>query len=411
MVKVCNFSFFKEQKIISPKAGEPLAITCSNEFLFVAEEGCVLEVYPLSGTEPVAQLRTVSPVVQLLYNDCGDCIVTLERKSPVSRSFARVYFKWRGSSIDRPMRVSLIGSLTQGLLHGAQSQHVATEIVELPADETSSITCLSCCPDSGRVAVGMDTKIRVFSLGSAHEDRQTTVSDPKTKPDSLPPRKVVSSNIEILLDVQTGMRVKKLDIFNDYVAFISATEARVLKLSFLGDSVMLSGECGLDSRASSTTAGYESDVGSGTPTDHPQAKQPRIQLIDREKETKIKNYSNFFSWSPSKVWESERLSASLSMSTGNESSDSLSRSHDLEPHPLYTNTSLHVHPSPSPYVETLALPSITEATQQKTSDRHPIEVLGPVEYVWGQPVEVELEDGESGTTPTRCRVLTMLYRR
>lgn len=405
MVKVCNFSFFKEQKIISPKTGEPLAITCSNEFLFVAEEGCILEVYPLSGTEPVAQLRTVSPVVQLLYNDYGDCIVTLERKSPVSRSFARVYFKWRGSSIDRPMRVSLIGSLAQGLLHGTQSRHVAAEIVELPADEISSITCLSCCPDSGRIAVGMDTKIRVFSLRSEYEDGGLR-SDPGTT------RNVVSSNIEILLDIQTGMHVKKIDIFNDYVAFISSSEARVLKLSFLNDSVMLSSGCGLDSQTSSTTVGCESDVGSATPTDRPQAKQMRNQLIDREKETKVKSYSNFVSWSPSKVWESERLSASLSMSTGNESSDNLSQSHDLEPHPLYTN--IHMHRSPSPHIETLSLPSITEATQQKISDRHPIEVLGPVEYVWGQPIEVELEDGGSGgvvTTPTKCRVLTMLYRR
>ncbi len=375
MVKVCNFSFFNEQRILSPKTGEPLAIACSDDHLFVAEEGCVLEVYSLITKEPIAQLRTVSPVVQLLYNPRGDCIVTLERKNVVSRMFARVYFKWRESNDDRPMRISLITSLTQGLLSGSQS--VQAEINELPADETMSVNCAAVCKESGRIAVGMDSRIRVFSLTPVYKGGCVT-----------------SHCIEILLDVETGVTVRKVDVFNDYLAFISSREARVLKLSLLNEGPPPVRVGVADSEDSSTTtAGWESDQ--ATPTlPRPQ----RVQLIDRAKESMIKTDVHFVSWSPSKVWENERLSASNSLSA------SLNLSHELEPHPLYDS----LPPPQGSHIETLALPAITMATQEKTVERHPVEVLGPVEYVWGQPVEVRLDEA---TPTTRCRVLTMLYRR
>ena len=375
MVKVCNFSFFDEQRILSPKTGEPLAIACSDEHLFVAEEGCVLEVYSLASKEPIAQIRTVSPVVQLLYNPRGDCIVTLERKNTTSRMFARVYFKWRESYNDRPMRVSLISSLTQGLLSGSQS--VPAEINELPADETMSVNCVAVCKESGRIAVGMDSRIRLFCLTPVYKGGRVT-----------------SHSIEILLDVETGLAVRKVDVFNDYLAFISPREARVLKLSLLNEGPPPVRMGVAESEGSSIVAGWESDQ---APPILPRPQ--KVQLIDRAKESLIKTDGHFVSWSPSKVWENERLSASGSLSA------SLTLSHDVEPHPLYDSLP---PPHGSHDIETLALPAITMATQEKTIERHPVEVLGPVEYVWGQPVDVRLDEA---TPTTRCRVLTMLYRR
>ena len=114
MVKVLpsKFTLF-EQNIFTP-SGEPLAITCSDECLFIAEEGCLLEVYKLDSLESIAQFRTISPVVQFVYNAKGDCIVTLERKQPNAHGFARVYFNWRGSSVDKPVRVSMMNAFMQG---------------------------------------------------------------------------------------------------------------------------------------------------------------------------------------------------------------------------------------------------------------------------------------------------------
>ena len=90
--------------------------------------------------------------------------------------------------------------------------------------------------------------------------------------------------------------------------------------------------------------------------------------------------------------------------------------------PLMTITGDHVtsgdhHMTPNtPLVGTLNLKSITEKTSKKLSDRETMEVLGPVEYVWGHPLSVSVNHVTPGdqlgrlATP-ECRVLTMLYRR
>ena len=66
MVKVLpsNFTFYESQRILSP-AGEPLAIACSNELLFIAVEECMIEAYDLRTLEQLAQFCTVSPVAQV----------------------------------------------------------------------------------------------------------------------------------------------------------------------------------------------------------------------------------------------------------------------------------------------------------------------------------------------------------
>jgi len=185
--------------------------------------------------------------------------------------------------------------------------------------------------------------------------------------------------------------VKKVSLFTDYVAFVSASEARVLKLSLLGEGPP-NALAAMESEGSSTTLGWESD---STQTS---LKQPRPQLVDHNKESTIQTDTNFVSWSPSKVWEEERQSA------GNSLNASTSLSHESDPHPLFDRPARGFPPT----IETLGLPTITMATQERTVERHPVEVCGPVEYVWGQPVEAVM--GDNSPAP-RCRVLTMLYRR
>ena len=109
---------------------------------------------------------------------------------------------------------------------------------------------------------------------------------------------------------------------------------------------------------------------------------------------------DYVKWSPSRVWEEEKAANSAPVSTSSSLVDvSLprSRSHDSR--------------GPSPIIGTLSLPSVCNSTSHKVTDKHAMEVLGPVEYVWGQPIKVSIEDTGSATTPTKCRVLTMLYRR
>ena len=362
MVKVfpSNFSFFESQKIFTP-SGEPLAITCSNECLFIAIDGCMLEVYSLDTLQLSAQFRTISPVIQFVYNPMGDCIVTLERKMQHSHGFARVYFKWRGSSVDKPMRVSLMQSI---LGYGNQPEpfqtpqgRFAAEIVELPAEMNSSVTCLACCSHTGRVAVGMGNTVRVFQLV---EDLSGTTGA-EARPSHI---------IEILFDAKTSVPIGKVAIFGDYVAFASKHEARVVKISLFGD-------------ARPTTQGD-------------------YQIRKNELATQSKGIpkdSSFVSWSPAAVWEAEEhaaFSTSRHM-TSHEPQTGHMTSHDPQPHP--------------PIVSTLTLPLISNSAMKKMSEKHVAnEVLGPVEHIWGHPMVIDINN-VSRSNPLTCRVLTMLHRR
>ena len=427
MVKVFpgNFSFFEKQDILTPDSGEPLAITCSDEFLFVAEEGCLLEVYDLATLQLVARFRTVSPVVDFVYNAKGDCIVTVESKSPGSHGFARIYFKWRGSSVDKPMRVSLLESLSRGLMQSAATQdRIAAEIVELPAEYNSSVTCLACCKESGRIAVGMDTTIRVFSLcpeiegegGGGGPSVSTPMSSPqRSRLRNSPTKaggKVISHSIEILLDIKTSIPLSKISIFNDYIAFISPFEARVLKLSFLAHPVPPP-TATLREQPFST---LRKETSTSRLTSSEDESLLRVASRSRRNDVQsdsVKMDPNFVLWSPSKVWEVEKFSASYTMSLSGNGANSPFL--NVLPHrPTISRSHMTSHdPRRSPVVGTISLQSVGQSTSSKTSDQHDLEVLGPSEYVCGQPIDVSIEESisEEPVVPPQCRVLTMLYRR
>ena len=421
MVKVFpgNFSFFEKQDILTPDSGEPFAITCSDEFLFVAEEGCLLEVYDLATLQLVARFRTVSPVVDFVYNAKGDCIVTVESKSPGSHGFARIYFKWRGSSVDKPMRVSLLESLSRGLMQSAATQdRIAAEIVELPAEYNSSVTCLACCKESGRIAVGMDSTIRVFSLCPELEEEEegapvSLMDSPQHSRLRKSPTKgkVLSHSIEILLDIKTSIPLSKISIFNDYIAFISPFEARVLKLSFLADPSPPTATL-----REQPFSALRKEVSTNHLTSSDDDVSPRVTRRSRRNDAQsnsVKMDPNFVLWSPSKVWEVEKFSASYTMSLSGNGANSPFL--NVLPHrPTFGRSHTTSHdPRRSPVVGTISLQSVGQSTSSKTSDQHKLEVLGPSEYVWGQPIDVSIEESisEKPSIPPRCRVLTMLYRR
>ena len=424
MVKVLpsNFTLYESQHILSP-SGEPLAITCSNDLLFIAVEECTIEAYDLRTLEQLAQVRTVSPVSQVAYNCIADCIVTLEKKQATSQGFVRVYFKWRGLSVDKPMRILMASG--QRSIPG--QNRIAAEIVELPSDSGNSVSCLTCCEYTGRIAVGMGSLLRVFTLertdleqpqGTSAGGHWNTASSPPspTPPSSLPsppsptppsslhsppsptpPSSLLSPSsptptIEILLDIQTNTpQLEMISIVGDYVAFISTNEARVVKLS-------------LFQTGTSPIPEYHPR---GTGSDEVQKEgvaMKGVKIDDPQPQTEIVEDQNFISWSPSAVWEAEKKARNYESKAGYISHVT---SHDLcnDIHPKDHMT--------SPLIGTVNLESITKATSEKLSDRATMEVLVPVEYVWGQPLSVRVNQPTECTrlaTPD-CRVLTMLYRR
>ena len=384
MVKVLpnNFTLFDSQRILSP-AGEPLAIACSNELLFIAVEECTVEAYDLGTLEQLARFRTVSLVSQISYNSVGGCVVTLEKKHSASHGFVRVYFKWRGLSADKPMRI-LMASLQRSV---PIQNRIAAEIVELPSDSGNSVSCLACCQCTGRIAVAMGSLVRVFYL---EQDEQGFPHD-SSSPSSHPHSSLPTPSVEILLDIQTHTpQLQMVSIVGDYLAFISTNEARVVKLSlFQSDSVPIP-----DYNVSGVKGGQS---GGGVAVEGGENSNPSGGIVrDR----------NFLLWSPSAVWEAEKRAHMTSHDSPAHHDDIIAGDHLTSGDGHMTST------EGTPLVGTVHLKSIMQATSMKLTDRNTMEVLGPVEYVWGQPLTVSVNHAPgNGCQGAECRVLTMLYRR
>ena len=69
----------------------------------------------------------------------------------------------------------------------------------------------------------------------------------------------------------------------------------------------------------------------------------------------------------------------------------------------------------TPLISTISVSSISLSSSsfKKDSSKTELEILGPVEYIWGQPVSVVLhgDAGGGANEETKCWVVTMLYRR
>lgn len=395
MVKVfpSSLGFIEQQRLLTEVQGEPVAITCSEECVFIAEEGCLLEIFSLATLQLLGQVRTVSSVKDLVYNAKGDCIVTLERKNHASHGFARVYFKWRGASVDKPMRISLLNSFSEDMRRGVD--HSTAEIIELPGEFNSPVTCLACCTESGRIAVGMETTLRIFTLESHQKGSMSSGEESDASHSS---EGLLSHSIDILLDIHTNTSLCSLSIFSDYVAFISTHEVRVLKLSVLRDPLLHPHQFPFTTTPDDYLTSSSCSPAPSPALNHSAPTTPHKH--GHQVEEAILEDKDFVKWSPSRVWEEEKAANSSPVSTSSSLVDvslpSL-RSHDSR--------------GPSPTIGTLSLPSVFNSTTLKVVEKHAVEVLGPVEYVWGQPIKVKGELAGPRATPTKCRVLTMLYRR
>ncbi len=376
MVKVLptTFSLFESQNIINSSA-EPLCISCSDENVFIACEGCILEVYNISTREQIAKIRTIWPAQEVVYNKHGDCIVTIEARSLESpAATSRVYFNWRGiGDFNRPHRVVLMGSTL------SQHESVDAEIVELPVENCS---CVSVCELTGVIAVGSEKTVRCFAL-----ILEAAVSL------STGGYKMVS-----VLNVRTDMKLRNVKICGNYIACISTHRIRVIKFLIIGSN-------------NHPWSSFQSTDDNS----HPESSSNNTA-------SQCEKDANYFLWSPSYIWKAEtRMTPKTERSQSHVRTNIDSNSSS----PLVVELagtknkvpeqSLGTITSPSDEeiinVSTINLPAITHAITEARRDggKHELEVLGPVEYVWGQPLTIETQD-ELGAN-VKCRALTMLYRR
>ena len=143
MVKVlpAAFTFFEKQNIFNTLS-EPLCVHCLEDYVFIACEGCIIEAHDLKKNEKMARLKTILPISELVYNLLGDCIVSLERRTPESPASLWIYIKWCViRELETPMRAITLTSPA----HGGHAPLILppvvdTKVLELPME---GVSCLS----------------------------------------------------------------------------------------------------------------------------------------------------------------------------------------------------------------------------------------------------------------------------
>ena len=323
-------------------AEEPLAICCVQDYLFISTQNCTMEVFELKTLKLLNKFRTVLPATSIIYNVKGDCLVTLEAKNVHCPSTARVYINWRLATIDTPVRARLAAPFKHSAYEGAPK----TETIELNIDYATSVSCISCCQETGLIALAAASTVSIYALS---DDRGEGIM-----------------SIEPFLDITFSFPVEKLAIYVSYVACASHHEAFVVRYLLQGGK---------------------------------QEKRWNNALYVKEKFSSLERNSkkssfdrDFILWSPVNSWKPEEHHLTPV-------------SHEQCGIPK-EEVSCLLHGSD---VETILLDSVCREFNIRSVDQKPVEVLGPVEFIRGEPVNymIHKKDNEQ----IDCRVVTLLFRR
>jgi len=326
---------------------EPLAVCCSQDYLFISIQNCAIEVYELKTLKQVNKFRTILPAISVLYNAKGDCLVTLEAKNVSSPSTARVYFNWRLATIETPVRVRLATPAKEHKLNGDYTPKAET--VELNISYAKSVSCIGCCQETGLVALAAASTVSIYTLSETTE--------------------VGFTSIEPFLDITFSFPIEKLSIYVSYIACASKHEAFVVRYLLQGRQ-----------RKRWNSALYVKEKFSSLERD---SKQPSY---DRD----------FILWSPVNSWKPEECRSVSPLPTTSQ-----------EPYfvPREEVTCLLQGSA----IETVLLDSVCREFNMRSVNQRPVEVLGPVEFIRGEPVNfmIHKRDNEQ----VECRVVALLFRR
>lgn len=326
---------------------EPLAVCCSEDYLFISIQNCAIEVYELNSLKQVNKFRTILPAISVLYNAKGDCLVTLEAKNVNSPSTARVYFNWRLATIETPVRVRLATPPKEQKFDVDQAPRAET--VELNINYANSVSCISCCPETGLVALAAASTVSIYTLSESTE--------------------IGFTNIEPFIDITFSFPIEKLAIYVSYVACASKQEAFVVRYLLQGGK-----------RKRWNSALYVKE-----------------KFSSLERNSKQPNYDrDFILWSPVNSWKPEECKSFTPLPKA---------SHDQYLVPREEVTCLLQGSA----IETVLLDSVCREFNMRSVNQRPVEVLGPVEFIRGEPVNfmVHKKDNEQ----VECRVVALLFRR
>ena len=220
MVRVLMCHNFTEQKVFSD-AYQPsvTAYSYSRDLVFICTAKAHVFVYSLAedGFPLLYQFPLLSVATEMMYNDIGDFIFAKEitRRDKPSHFSARVYFnwsKWREGFTSYKTKILQVGySFTQSFSLEPNA------LTALEVQCRFSVRGIASCPVSTNIAVATETTICVYKrCVECYFDFQR------------------------LYIVEPGFSIYRLVICEQFVAFTSTSEVRVLQVTMSGGIPSLS---------------------------------------------------------------------------------------------------------------------------------------------------------------------------
>lgn len=224
MVRVLLFHYFKSQKVFS-ESYQPTSLCSTKEFLFVGIGGCKVFVYSLQTPNfpLVCQFSTISTAVKLICNDTSNYIATIERRQQRdAMKYSRVYFNWDKSTLNEAVRVLVAGhSLFQ------RDTTYATQFLAIELSSRGAVTAIATCKATGNVILSTDGKLCLYRQCISQKKPEVNLPGACSENGS---QKIC--DFEHLLDIEPGFVVRGIEICENYIAFRSKLEFRVVRLEF-----------------------------------------------------------------------------------------------------------------------------------------------------------------------------------
>ncbi|XP_069116206.1 BLOC-2 complex member HPS3-like isoform X2 [Argopecten irradians] len=222
MVKVYKCHNFKSQSVV-PVDGEPVAVFSSKQRVFVATQQCVIEVFVLDENDPSGSkyvksnsFSTEAPIEQLLYNETGCYVATVECKVSRRQKFysVKIYLNWDVCTEDsRPIaHVRLAGGNYN--MKPSNNKSSWMDVIDIPCKQ--EVSCISTCDRSGNLAIASEEVIFLYHLVE------------KTVPNSN------NTFLDVVLFIQLdwSFSVNQVSLCEDFVGVLSDKEIQVTRILY-----------------------------------------------------------------------------------------------------------------------------------------------------------------------------------
>ncbi|XP_077998493.1 BLOC-2 complex member HPS3-like [Glandiceps talaboti] len=365
MVRVFSCHSFVSQQVFSTKS-EPIALFCVGNKLLVSTDQCNIEIYDLSHSEKSCQLvhsfHTVALVHQILHNSKGNYIGTLEVKTTRQHTvtFVRIYLNWLTCKPEQPARARIAG-------HNVRWTDASTnmlEVVELPLKDT--VNHIASCDKTGNFVIAVGRCLKLYY----HCTKTLSNSD------------VMYSDFEPALSIDVGFDILEVAVCGDFLSAISFCKVRVVKLVWSRKRHDSGSRNRYDSRLQSLPDQVEEMTDETTPD-----KEEDITDSDDTQNTKNTDKDNATMSLP--FYESLLGDESMNLEVKDDD---------------YMMWDFKTEDEDAIFIP----PSVIQECLQDDKSEEPIEVLGPVDAVAGNPINVEWMGKYRSSSPiTSC---TILYR-